>query len=85
MIASSFLYYALHYIILRTLYDGARAIGISPVLFVVCAAGALLAMWVVRGRRRADVFERKNLWIFVNDFRRNLLRGNFAKQAVSAH
>src|SRR5580700_11389043 len=39
----------------------------------------------VRGRLRADVLERKNLGVFVDDFGRNLFRGNFAKQAVSAH
>src|SRR5579864_3569540 len=39
----------------------------------------------VRRRLRADVFERKNLGILVHDLGRNLLRGDLAEQAVSAH
>src|SRR5277367_2996364 len=39
----------------------------------------------VRRRLRADVLERENIWIFVDDFGWNLFRGDFAEQAVSAH
>src|SRR5580692_2346766 len=39
----------------------------------------------VRGCLRADVLECQELRVFVNDFGRNLLRGNFAKQAVGTH
>jgi hypothetical protein len=36
--------YALHYVILRTLYDGATAVGVSPVVLVVAAVGGLLVI-----------------------------------------
>src|SRR5580704_11993006 len=39
----------------------------------------------MRGRLRADVLERENVRIFVNDFRRNVFRGNFAEQAIKTH
>jgi hypothetical protein len=39
----------------------------------------------MRGRLGADVLERENVRIFVNDFRWNLFRGNFAEQAISRH
>src|SRR2546422_4900731 len=39
----------------------------------------------VRGRLRANVLKRENIRIFVHDFRRNLLRGDFAEQTVGTH
>jgi hypothetical protein len=52
---SHFLIYALHYVILRTLYDGALRAGISPVLLVACAVGGLVLLAIlhraVPGRR----------------------------------
>src|ERR1700722_2209821 len=39
----------------------------------------------MRGRLWADVLERENVGIFVNNCRWNLFRGNFAEQAVSTH
>lgn len=45
--ANSFLSYALHYVILRTLYDGARAVGVSPILLVVGAVAGLIVLSVL--------------------------------------
>src|SRR2546426_518824 len=39
----------------------------------------------VRGRLRADIFKREELWILIDDFRGDLLRGDLAEQAVGAH
>src|SRR5437016_14630267 len=39
----------------------------------------------MRGRLRADVLKREKIRIFVDDLRRNLLRGNLAEQTVGAH
>lgn len=47
---ANFLYYALHYIILRTLYDGARAMGVSAVIILGIAVGILFLLY---RRRRA--------------------------------
>jgi hypothetical protein len=45
----SFLTYALHYVILRTLYDGARGVGVSAVVLVV---GAVVGLGVLYGASR---------------------------------
>lgn len=50
IIASNFLYYALHYIILRTLYDGARAMGVPVMVMLGIAVGILFLLY---RRRRA--------------------------------
>src|SRR5882724_12359086 len=39
----------------------------------------------MRGRLRADVLEREDVRIFVDDLRWNFLRGNLAEQTVGAH
>jgi hypothetical protein len=50
MIASThFLSYALHYVILRTLYDGARGAGVSALVLV---AGAVLGLVFIGGLGR---------------------------------
>lgn len=47
---SNFLDYAIHYVILRTLYTGARGLGISPWLMVGVAVALLfLTRFVFRG------------------------------------
>jgi hypothetical protein len=50
MILGNFLYYALHYIILRTLYDGARAMGVPVIAMLGIAVLILLLLY---RRRRA--------------------------------
>jgi hypothetical protein len=39
----------------------------------------------VGGRLRADIFERENLLVFVNEFRRNFLGTDFAKKTMGVH
>src|SRR6266478_1499018 len=39
----------------------------------------------MRGRLWADVLESKKIGIFVDDLRRNFLRGDFAEQTIGAH
>ena len=39
----------------------------------------------VRRSLRVDIFKRKHLFIFINEFRRNLLRGDFAEQTIRVH
>lgn len=46
---SNFLDYALHYVILRTLYDGARGVGVSPITLVIMAVVGLILMRFVFG------------------------------------
>lgn len=41
---SHFLTYMLHYVIARTVYDGARSVGVSPILMVVVAVVALVVV-----------------------------------------
>jgi hypothetical protein len=49
-VIANFLYYALHYIILRTLYDGARAMGVPAIVMLGIAVGILFLLY---RRRRA--------------------------------
>jgi hypothetical protein len=49
--ATSFLYYAFHYVILRTLYDSARVVGVSPWLLVVIAVVGLLLVRLAKRKR----------------------------------
>lgn len=49
---SHFVNYALHYVILRTLYTAARGVGVSPWTLVGGASGVLVLLWLVgRGGR----------------------------------
>jgi hypothetical protein len=54
--ASSFLIYALHYVIVRTIYDGLLAHGASAVILAMVAVGLLALLWVLHraagGRER---------------------------------
>lgn len=47
---SNFLDYAIHYVILRTLYTGARDLGVSPWVMVAFAVGLLILMRLGVGR-----------------------------------
>jgi hypothetical protein len=50
VIVADFLYYALHYIILRTLYDGARSLGVPSIVLLAVAVSLLFLLY---RRRRA--------------------------------
>jgi hypothetical protein len=50
-----FLVYALHYVILRTLYDGARAAGVPAWVMVACAVVGLVLLYGTRHRVRRRV------------------------------
>jgi len=50
--SSSLLSYAWHYVVLRTLYDGARAAGARPAVLVAVAGAVGLLLWLGRRRRR---------------------------------
>jgi hypothetical protein len=41
---SHFITYMLHYVIARTVYDGARSVGVSPVVMVAVAVVALVVV-----------------------------------------
>jgi hypothetical protein len=44
MIGSTFLSYALHYVILRTLYTAARGLGVNPWFMLACAVVGLVLL-----------------------------------------
>jgi hypothetical protein len=51
--ASSFLSYAFHYVILRTLYSGARDAGVSPVVLVLVGVGGIALLALLGGSGQA--------------------------------
>lgn len=58
MIATDFLHYALHYVILRTLYNGSRAAGVSPWVLVGFAV-VMLVLLHFMGRGGMRRWERR--------------------------
>lgn len=49
-VIGDFLSYALHYVILRTIYDGARAAGVPALGLVGGAVALLFVLYLVRRR-----------------------------------
>jgi hypothetical protein len=53
MTSTSLFTYAVHYIILRTLYDSAHQLGIPPLVLVICAILLAVIIWYTRRFRTA--------------------------------